>query len=545
MIADKERFGSMSRHGLSGVPSPRATGVAVALIGAAAAAALVLPEQTVSAKYLNDLMIFLDGAHRIAWGQIPHVDFHTPMGPLTNLLPAAGLLLTGSLGAAMPLGVGLLILLLAPVMAHVLVSRLHPALALPTAVYLALILAAPSNLGEPPQVLSFAMFYNRIGWAALALLLVMVLPPRGVRRPVRDGLCAAALTLLMLYLKASYGAVALAFLAAMLLDRGARPWAALALGATVAVTLILEAVWRLPSAYLFDLLQAAHASGAVQGGPERLLVSFQENLFDYAVFALIVAVAAVALRDWRLLVLLGFCGGAGLMIQNQNFQISGIVTLAAGAVVAAEAIWRRGFTFEGWRGRAALAAAGVLVLALVAPMIVDRSVSLYTHVILAATRPAHRFAGLPRLDRVVLADTGSVWDVRYTNEYVATLEDGARALAALGPKATRVTVLDFVNPFSAGLGLAPPRGDYSVTQFERTFDRKRYVPAETVLGDARVVMEPKWRIDPPGTEAFLALYADYLAAHFESAGETEHWRIYVRRDGPAPETTASSASRTQ
>jgi hypothetical protein len=537
----------MSRQESSGAlrpASPRATGIAVLLIAALAAAALALPGQTVSAKYLNDLMIFLDGAHRIVSGQVPHVDFHTPMGPLTNLLPAAGYLLTGSLGAAMPLGVGLLILILAPVMALLLVSRLRPALALPMAVYLALILAAPANLGEPPQVLSFAMFYNRIGWAALALLLVMVLPPRGARHPVRDGLCAAVLTLLMLYLKASYGAVALAFLAAMLLDKDARRWAAFALVATVAVTLVLEAVWRLPSAYLLDLLQAAHASGAVQGGPERLLVSLRENLFDYVVFALAAAVALAALRDLRLLLFLGFCGGAGLMIQNQNFQISGIVTLAAGAVVAAEAIARRGAPPAVLRGRAPLAAAGVLLLALVAPMIVDRSVALGTHVVLAGTKPAYRFA-LPRLDRIVLADTGSIHDVRYTAEYVATLDDGARALTALGPKATRVTVLDFVNPFSAGLGLPSPRGDYSVTQFERTFDRTHFVAAEAALGDAGVVMEPKWRIDPPGTEAFLALYADYLAAHFESAGETEHWRLYVRRDGPSPETTASSAGRTQ
>jgi hypothetical protein len=177
-------------------------------------------------------------------------------------------------------------------------------------------------------------------------------------------------------------------------------------------------------------------------------------------------------------------------------------------------------------------------------MILDRSVALGTHVALAGTRPAHSF-GLPRLDRIVLADSGSIYDVRYTDEYVATLEDGARALAALERKPSRVTVLDFVNPFSAGLGLPPPRGDYSVSQFGRTFDKAHFLPAETALGDAWVVMEPKWRIDPPGTEAFLALYADYLAAHFESAGESRFWRIYVRRDGPAPASTASSSGRTQ
>ena len=73
----------------------------------------------------------------------------------------------------MPAGVALLMVLLAPTMAHVLSSRLRPVLALAMAVYLSLILAAPANLGEDPQVLSFAMFYNRICWVTLSLLLIM------------------------------------------------------------------------------------------------------------------------------------------------------------------------------------------------------------------------------------------------------------------------------------------------------------------------------------------------------------------------------------
>ena len=43
---------------------------------------LALPGRTVTSKYLNDLLIFLDGAHRIAVGQVPNVDFHSSLGPL-------------------------------------------------------------------------------------------------------------------------------------------------------------------------------------------------------------------------------------------------------------------------------------------------------------------------------------------------------------------------------------------------------------------------------------------------------------------------------
>ena len=85
--------------------SPRATACWIVAIAIIAALLLAAPGQTVSARYLNDLMMFLDGAHRIVSGQVPHRDFHTPMGADTNGLPAIGLWLTGSLGAAMPTGV--------------------------------------------------------------------------------------------------------------------------------------------------------------------------------------------------------------------------------------------------------------------------------------------------------------------------------------------------------------------------------------------------------------------------------------------------------
>src|SRR3712207_3518150 len=161
---------------------------------------LALPGQTVTTAYLNDLFIFLDGAHRIASGQVPNRDFHTPLGPLNFYLPAMGYWLSGNLGGAMPTGMALLVLGFAPVTAHVLTSRLRPVIAFPFGAFVILILAVPMNLGESIAALSFAMFYNRIGWAALAILLVMYLRPEQAhpRQEVLNALCAALLTLVML-----------------------------------------------------------------------------------------------------------------------------------------------------------------------------------------------------------------------------------------------------------------------------------------------------------------------------------------------------------
>src|SRR4051812_13842616 len=139
----------------------------IVAMAAVCALSLALPGQSATAKYVNDLFIFLDGAHRVVSGQVPNRDFHSVLGPVVYYIPAIGLFLTGSLGAAMPIGMALLIALAAPVMEHILGSRIRPAIAVPFAAFLLLILTVPMNLGEGFISLSFGMFYNRVGWVLI------------------------------------------------------------------------------------------------------------------------------------------------------------------------------------------------------------------------------------------------------------------------------------------------------------------------------------------------------------------------------------------
>ena len=103
-------FTDGSRRSTGAAPNPKLPApparVPWVVLGLAVAFALVLavPGQTVTTKYLNDLFIFLDGAHRIMAGQVPNRDFHSALGPLAFYIPAAGYWLSGSLGGAMPVG---------------------------------------------------------------------------------------------------------------------------------------------------------------------------------------------------------------------------------------------------------------------------------------------------------------------------------------------------------------------------------------------------------------------------------------------------------
>jgi hypothetical protein len=495
-------------------------------MAAVCALALAVPGQSATAKYVNDLFIFLDGAHRVVSGQVPNRDFHTVLGPLVYYIPALGLLIAGSLGAAMPIGMALLIAAVAPVLAYVLASRLRPGVALPFAAFLLLILTVPINLGEGFISLSFGMFYNRIGWVLLAILLVMYLPPRLATRwrTALDAACAAFLVAILAYMKASYGAVALAYLGFLLVVSRDRAWPALALALAAAVALVVELFWRSSFAYVGDLLLADKVSGGLSGGLDGPEVSFLRNLADYVVAAAFAAIALWRRRSLRDVLFYGFCGLAGFLLIRQNFQTWGIVTLFAGAAVATELVGRDVDTslpgVRRWPGRGA----ELMLVAFLLPSIAHCAIALGLHVAAASVRPVATFA-LPKFDRIRLVDFGTHWDFGFFTTYGRTLEDGERALARLGPNPGPVFVLDFVNPFTAGLGLTPARGDSPWHHFERTFDKQHFIPAESLLADVRVVMQPKVSVEEGTAQALREIYAPYLEAHFEFAEETEFWRI--------------------
>jgi hypothetical protein len=503
-------------------------------LAAACALLLALPGQTVTNKYLNDVLIFLDGAYRINAGQVPNRDFHSALGPLTYYVPAAGYWLSGSLGGALPVGMSLLVLALAPAAAHILTSRLQPEIALPLALFLFLVAAVPTNLGENIEVLSFAMFYNRIGWVALGFLLIMYLPASrpGTAQSVLDTLCAALLILLMLYLKISYGIVGVAFLILMLFDRRQRGWAASTLAAVLGSGLGIEAFWRASASYLADLAMAGHVSG----GLDRLNVLPQvfQNLSDYILFGTLSALALWRTRSPRDILYFGFCAGSGLLLFSQNFQHSGVITLSTGAAVAVQVLAATDGSTVARRDRAMLWGAYLLLLAVLLPASIHHAAVLGLHTRLASTDHGQALP-LPNFDRIRFARLDRTDEPPDFVRYLSTLEDGAQALESLDQDASQVIVLDFVNPFTAGLGLEPPDGDCVWHHWRRTLDQMNHLPPEELFRGVRVVMEPKWPIEVSTAEGLRQIYASYIIEHYELAQETADWKVYVVRRG-SPET---------
>ena len=444
----------------------------------------------------------------------------------------------------MPWGMAGLTVLVAPAIAHVLGSRVRPIIALPFAAFLILLLVVPVNTGERITDLSFAMFYNRVGWATLAALLVMHLRPanRRKRQGLLDALSAALLVLVMLYTKVSYGAVGVGFLALLLLDKEQRGWVIGAFGIMAAAALVIEAFWGGTSAYIADIRLAGNVSGNVKGVRD-LGVFLLRNLADLTLFLLIAGLALRRTRSLRDLLFYGFCIAAGVLLISQNFQSWGMITLHAGAVVGAETLVRgRRSQTTAARGWSIPQAAPLLVLALVLPASVQSAAALGLHTTLASLH-AGEALGLPKLNEVRLAKLKAGGDYAFNSGYLQTLREGARILAELQPEPSHVFVMDFVTPFSAGLGLKPPRGDTAWLHWGRTLDVAHHIAPDEIFRDVRLVMEPKRPAEGWTAGNLRQIYGSYLHAHFGLVRDTPEWRVYEARNWRPRSTAVAEAKR--
>jgi hypothetical protein len=134
--------------------------------------------------------------------------------------------------------------------------------------------------------------------------------------------------------------------------------------------------------------------------------------------------------------------------------------------------------------------------------------------------------GLPKFEDIRLAVLWSPGDYDFLKAYLDTIRAGAATLSDLETEPARVSVLDFVSPFSAGLGLPPASGDFSWLHWGRNVDEKNHLPPEQLFAGVDILMVPTWGIN---TLPLQGVYADYIDRAFEPVRRTPAWTLHVRR----------------
>ena len=556
---------------------PLVTLVVLILSVCGIAAVLLIPGTTLLQIYTWDSLAYVDAGYRMANGQIPHVDFHFPLGFLCYALPYWGLLLSGSPSGTMPMALALALVTLTPLLLYVLATRLHWFIALPVGAFLLLLIGGPINLGEDSNRVSMAMFYNSFGWAALTILMLTYIEPFKISRisVIIDGVVCGIAMLFMFYVKATYAVVGAAFLALVfVLEKDRRPGVIIGFGVLLAGALGVELLYRLHWAYYQDLLMALRASGAVRSGLHELLSVVASNVQDLALATFAVGLLALhrLLRAKDVVILL-FVAGTSLLILDQNSQFRGLATIVFILTLCAERLARASHEVGHKPAWSALYAAIAFLIAFVATPIASHGGALAKHAAVpfrADTTtsglffrifgaPSRPMADMPReLDGFVVEDSDLSWGLSspdgeklrrsiedgnfealrhyapplqqlFQTEYIATVSDGIDVLKRLAPEGKSVIVLDFNNPFSFILGLPPPRGDVLINHVDRILSRDHPIPAEEHFASATFVMIPRVPVMVWTRDHLVDAYGGYLARHFRPVAESRYWTVLRRK----------------
>lgn len=490
----------------------RATAAPILLTGAIAAAAawlLASPGLVVSREMTWDLLFDLAGAWHLHNGQVPHVDFHDPVGQLYFRLTQLGFWLCGPTAFAVVPGkiaAGAFVFVCA---ASASVPRLPPVAASVFILFTSLLALMPVDVGGGMTDFTFAMSYNTYGWAALSVLsLLLFLPRRRQGDGWPDALLGGLLMAALYYLKITYFVAALVELAAaFVVCRHARSTAWLVAGAVVVLNAVAPYNWP----YLGDI-RAAMQAGAAQVEPAHLRFLLRANALELSLY---VAATVVAFGMWlrgraeaRLPAAAALLTTLGFALLVWNTQLRGLPLGMVALFLLYDALRPR------W----------VALMLLVFPFALAAQASAS---VIAYHQMASRPSGLVVVERTNLRGLAVPDDGAIKRGEEISQRDYVRSIleaAALLERATGgIVLLDQVNPMPFVLGVPPPRG--ASLWLDLAFP---WPSAEAMFAGIDHVLIPKAPTYAAVTRKAVELYGPYIAERFPVRRESARWIVLDR-----------------
>ncbi|HVI91624.1 MAG TPA: hypothetical protein VM659_25230, partial [Dongiaceae bacterium] len=531
-------------------------------------------------EYFLDLFVPLDGAWRMHNGQLPHLDFYTPIGDLYYLI----LKIAAALFGMQPKLVVWANLLMVPVAAVAATycsrDRLPNSLRAVLVIMVGLFCMSPRSL-DTLNSISFLASYNRHSWALLIPLTIMTITPTGSssrRASLTDGVVGSLLLLALLYLKVTFGLAALAItvVSAILIPENRRA-CVISVGIVCMFVAVFTAVSPINQAYLADIERASRV--ALRKGDDSTSLKLVKISSDIASgwFDLSMPIAFAVwmgrtvhtpservLADRLLLLVIVICAmSIALAWQNHDHNLPSQVAVMS-LVVAS--MWQRfrqrqpsltegapaaaNSPFELPAGKASVTLAAVMLLFQCASYIVNDAKAITTHFLQSITdngQPASTLS--PSLSGIrlrtgapshLLSDiiAGKIDATHYThenagswtNDIATIMDDGWKLEQQHQPKEPRVATLCF-GPIVSYMTLTPPpRHLPAWLDADRTVGPGAPLDPETTLDDTNVVMIPKVF----EYKVFYDMAAPYLTKNFSLVGETPLWQMWVRQSDLKP-----------
>jgi hypothetical protein len=494
-------------------------------------------------SFAHDTFFFLDNAYRVIQGQVPHRDFSSAWGPLTFLVHAAGLALSGM----QPTGIGYANALFGAAVATwtylIVRSRWSQASACALGLYAVLLVVAPFPIGNHPFDFGYAMVYNRYGYALLGIILVECAACVGLADPpartnVTGPMSTGAALGLLVFLKISYAIVALGFVALTFVPSLNRTRRALGVTAgSVAVTVFALGYLHFDvSDMLSDLAIAATARGsALHLFRQIAAVDWVQNI-SMILFVVCAIPRASNSEQWllrALFVLMTILAGYALLITNAQFNTFPLNAYAAVAVAASG--WSP-LTPPKWLTPGFPKAC--LVAICLSPFCFANFISLSGAAVERhwSVLPFDQAAVLPaREGRLLFRPlTGTIKSETVGADYVAALNDGLDLLRR-HPSHDGVLTFDEFNPFNYLLNRPSPKGGFAAAAYNYIFCDAAHPATGQFFGNARYVMIRKYEkgdsdvLETGDVQGLMKIYGSALQSQYTLVEQTRHWDLWQRK----------------
>lgn len=537
----------LSMHGNHALP--RALTALIVLVSCGISLLLGLPHTSI---YGHDVFIALDGGWRVLAGQRPHVDFYSAFGAVAYLIPAAGLWLAKLRVEGLSystVAVGLLLGFWATLIST---ARLKAWAAVLFTSFVVLFWLAPFPLGEPYYLPSYAMQYNRLGYALLSIAMIELFVP--ARRSLPGflhwgGLSTGVILALLLFLKISFFAVGIVVVASALIlfSKSWKQSGSVIIGFLFLALLLLGYLhWDIPAIWT-DLNIAAHARTArfhSGGDPIRTVFRNLTEIATLSGFALLAVCFSDSKRTarglWtkpRIAAFAMLLLSADLLLAIGNTQRSGFPLTLVAMLILANSICGEYLQFRAASrdlcrlGSVVVACAAALaVLPYMSDTINGWGVVLMRNVVRRSDAPTLVIDAAPLRGLKLDDHSDPTADLAVNNgtPLVANINEGLSLIRSHSDPRQSIACLCFSNPFSYALLRAPALGGSTFFADGTNFTRQSAPSAARILGNSELVIYPNRKTGDDGVDTLLQICGSQLAMHYRLLAHSEHWTLLKR-----------------
>ena len=520
-------------------------------------------------RFMQDSMLWAEAVYRMSLGQEIHRDFQTPIGTLMFIVPSVFYDLTGSMSMALKashVAFGTAILAAGLI---VTVGRMQAGLAFAVSLFCCLAVATPVMFGGGHQDLTVALHYNRLGWAALFIILLALLS-RKFPSPAKlasDSVVVAALVLLLFFTKISFFLSVIGlFVVGLCCVPGSRKLIAIS---SVIVAVALAVIALAASSLFWAYLENVQAVVAVSGNRLKPLSAFlavKDEIFLFLAGCCATAAALVfagrydqRFANLQIFALLFAVFVMSLMNFNQNFQYRILMTLLFPWFLAANIIFLQPDGGMKAHTRTAKWGLGLMTICLVllgpivdwaramrtvAKPVPDSEVFVRSQGALEGIVQRLAFSdvhdafkdGVPfelTIENFPDQILGRLSVIYWRNTQLGmSYIDGLETLEPLlaQDETLQIETIDFMNPFPMLTQTVPPRG-VMIARSLREIDFDNPPAPELWFAEADIVLIPKYPQDRDVSRSLVCAYADFLSGAYQEVSESGYWQVY-RRGSP-------------